>query len=172
MPYPIKARNPVTIFTLHEVDNRFTHSEFTAQQLGIYSRRNWTNSIYMNKFNQLVDDAAKKFEVAQAVNFADLAKQAQLQAKFSQFKSQYNIYFNKLFINRKEFTLRRLHWRDLFNGKYLKASLIGSFGYPRYVLNKIAVILTVFIFLQCLFGLFRRAFNAYNHKSLLLPNIT
>ena len=27
------------------------------------------------KFNQLVDDAAEKFEVAQAANFADLAKQ-------------------------------------------------------------------------------------------------
>ena len=34
------------------------------------------------EFNQLVDDAAQKFEVAQAVNFADHAKQAQLQAQF------------------------------------------------------------------------------------------
>ena len=34
------------------------------------------------KFNQLVDEAAEKFEVARAVIFADLAKQAQLQAKF------------------------------------------------------------------------------------------
>ena len=30
------------------------------------------------KINQLVADAAEKFEVARAVNFADLAKQAQL----------------------------------------------------------------------------------------------
>ena len=37
------------------------------------------------KFNQLVDDAAaEKIEIAQALNFADLAKQAQLQAQFSQ----------------------------------------------------------------------------------------
>ena len=28
------------------------------------------------KFDQLVDDAAENFEVARAVNFADLAKQA------------------------------------------------------------------------------------------------
>ena len=35
------------------------------------------------KLNHLVDDATEKFEVAQAVNFADLAKQAQLQAQFS-----------------------------------------------------------------------------------------
>ena len=60
------------------------------------------------KFNQLLDDAAKKKEVAQAVNFTDLAKQAQLQAQFSQLQSQYNNYFNKFFINGKEFTLRRL----------------------------------------------------------------
>ena len=31
------------------------------------------------KFNQPVDDPAEKFEVARAVNFADLAKQATLQ---------------------------------------------------------------------------------------------
>ena len=80
------------------------------------------------KFNQLVDDAAEKFEAALTVNFADLAKQAQLQAQFSQLRNEYNNYFNKLFINGKEFTLRRLDWRDLINGNYLKESLIGIFG--------------------------------------------
>ena len=67
------------------------------------------------KFNQLVDDAAEKFEVAQAGNFADLTKQAHLQSQFSQLQAEYNNYFNKLFINGKEFTLRRLDWRDLIN---------------------------------------------------------
>ena len=60
------------------------------------------------KFNQLVDGAAEKFEVEQAVNFANLAKQAQLQTQFSQLRSQYNNYFNKLFFDGKEFTLRCL----------------------------------------------------------------
>ena len=54
------------------------------------------------KFNQSIDDPVKKFEVAQAVNFADLGKQAQLQAQFSQLQSQYNNFFNKLFIYEKE----------------------------------------------------------------------
>ena len=72
------------------------------------------------KFNQLVNDAAEKFEVIQAVNFADLAKQAQIQAQFSQLQSEYNKYFNKFFINGKEFTLRRLEWSYLINGNYLK----------------------------------------------------
>ena len=87
------------------------------------------------KFNQLVDDRAVKFEVALAVNFADLAKQAQLQAQFSQIRIEYNDYFNKLSINGKEFTLRRRDWRVLSNGNYLKESLIGIFGYPWYVLK-------------------------------------
>ena len=98
------------------------------------------------KFNQLVDDAAEKFEVARAVNFADIAKQAQLQAQFSQLRSEYNDYFNKLFINGKEFTLRRYHFLDLVNGNYLKESLIGILGYPLYVLKEIAIIWTVFNF--------------------------
>ena len=41
----------------------------------------------------------------------------------------------ELFINGKEFTLRRLYWRDLINGNYLKESRIGIFGYPWYVFN-------------------------------------
>ena len=40
------------------------------------------------KFNQLVEDAADKFDVAQSVNFANLAKQAQLLAQFSQLQCQ------------------------------------------------------------------------------------
>ena len=98
-PYPIKSRNPVRTFTPDELENRFTHADFTAQQLGIYSQHDCTKSIYKMKFNQLVDDAAEKFEVAQAVNFADLAKQAKLKAQFSKLQSEYNSYFNKLFIN-------------------------------------------------------------------------
>ena len=42
------------------------------------------------KVNQLVNDAAEKFEVARAVNFADVAIQAQLQAQFSQLRTEYN----------------------------------------------------------------------------------
>ena len=82
------------------------------------------------------------------------------------------ITFNKLFINGREFTLRRLDWRDLINGNYLRESLIGIFGYTWHVLKEIAIIWTVFNFLQCLFGLFRSAFNTYDLKSLLGPNIT
>ena len=77
------------IFTTDEIANRFTHAIFTATKLGIYSQRDWNNPIDKMKFNQLVDDAAEKFEVAQDVNFAHLAKQEQLQAQFSQLQSQY-----------------------------------------------------------------------------------
>ena len=91
------------------------------------------------KFTQLVDDAAEKFEVARAVNFADLAKQAQLKAQLLQLRTEYNDYFDKLFINGKEFTLRRVDWRDLINGNYIKESIIRIFGYPWYVLKKIAI---------------------------------
>ena len=49
------------------------------------------------KFNQLVVNAAENFEAARAVIFADLAKQAQLKAQFSQLRTEYNDYFNKLF---------------------------------------------------------------------------
>ena len=119
------------------------------------------------KFNPLVDDTAEKFEVARAVIFADLTRQAQL--KVSQLRTEYNDYFNRLFIKGREFTLRRLDWRDLINGNYFKESLIGIFGYPWYVLIEIAIIWTVFNVLQCLFGLFRSAFNTYNLKSLLGP---
>ena len=41
------------------------------------------------KFRQLVDDAVEKFGVAKALKFADLARQAQLQARYSQLESQY-----------------------------------------------------------------------------------
>ena len=73
-PYPIKARNPVRTFTPDEVKNRFTHADFTAQQLGIYSEHGWNKSIDKANFNQIVDDATEKFEVEKAVNFPDLAK--------------------------------------------------------------------------------------------------
>ena len=96
------------------------------------------------KFNQLIDEVAENFEVVRALNFADLSKQAKLQAQFSQLRTEYNDYLNKLFINGKELTLRRLDWLDLIIGNYLKESLIGIIGYPWYVLKEIAIIWTVF----------------------------
>ena len=146
-PYPIKVRSPVRTFTADEVENTFTHADFTAQQFSIYSQHNWTKSIDKMKFNQLIDDAADKFEVAQAVDSTNLAKKAQSKAQFLQLQSEYNNYFNKLFISGKKITLRRLDWRDLINGNFLKESLIGIFGYPWYVLKKITIIWTVFNFL-------------------------
>ena len=119
------------------------------------------------RFNPLVDDAAEKFEVARAVNFAALAKQTQSQAQFSRQRTEYNDYSNKLFINGKEFTLRCFDWRDLINGCYLKEPLIGIFGYSWYVIKEIAIIWTVFNLLQFIFGLFRNVLNTYNLKTLL-----
>ena len=58
-----------------------------------------------------------------------------MQAEFSQFQIEYYNCFEKLFINGKEFTLRRLDRRDLINGNYLKESLTGIFRYPWYVLK-------------------------------------
>ena len=60
------------------------------------------------KFNQLLDDTTNKIESAQAVNFADLAKQAQMQAQFSQLQSEYRNYSKGIFIKGKESTLCRL----------------------------------------------------------------
>ena len=48
-PYPIKAQNQVKTSTHDEVESHFTHSDSTAQQLGIYSQRDWTNSIDIMK---------------------------------------------------------------------------------------------------------------------------
>ena len=76
-PYPCKAKNHRRMFMPYETENHFTNADFAAQQLGIYSQRDWTDSIDRMKFNQLVDDAAEWFETAQAVYVADLAKPAQ-----------------------------------------------------------------------------------------------
>ena len=60
---------------------------YVAKEIGL-------NQYIKLEANQLVDDAAEKLELelAQAINFADLAKQ--------------------LFIIRQEFTNRPLFWRD------------------------------------------------------------
>ena len=106
--YPIELRNHVKIFTADEIELHFIHAEFTPQQIVIYSQRDWTSSIDNLNFNQIVDNALEKFEVARAVKFVDLSKQAQLQEQFLQ-QSQYTTCFNKLFINGKEFTIGHLN---------------------------------------------------------------
>ena len=58
-PYPMKAKNHRRMFMPYETENHFTNADFAAQQLGIYSRRDWSDSIDKMKFNQLVDDATE-----------------------------------------------------------------------------------------------------------------
>ena len=82
------------------------------------------------KFNQWVDKTAEQIEVARAVNFADLAEMDQLKTHYSLLQSQNTIYFNKIFVNGKQFTIRRLDWRYLINGDHLTDSFVESFGKP------------------------------------------
>ena len=70
------------------------------------------------EFNQLGDDAAEQFELAQAVSFADLAKQEQLQTQILQSQKQYTDCFDKLFNNGKKFTLHRFNWHHSTNGNF------------------------------------------------------
>ena len=120
------------------------------------------------KFNQLVDDAAEKFARAVILQI--------LQNKHNYKHNSHNYAQNiTIILTNSLLTAKNSPSADLIgvtNGNYLKESLIGIIGYPWYVLKEIAIIWTVLNFLQCLFGLFRSAFNTYNLKSLLGPNIT
>ena len=115
------------LFTPDEFEFHVTQVNFPEQKLGIYRQRDWTSPLDKMKFRQLVDDAVEKFGVAKALKFEDLARQAQLQARYSQLESQYKKYFYKLYIKSAEFALQ-FDWRDLINKNHLKYSLIGIFG--------------------------------------------
>ena len=123
------------------------------------------------KFNQLVDDAADNFEVAKAVYFAVLVRQAQLHDQFSELQNQCTNYFNQLFMNGKHFTLHLVYCRDLINRNYLKECLIGVMEVSLVRSKRYNHNLDKFNFLQEFFiGLFRSAFHAGNLKSILRPN--
>ena len=68
----LKSETKVRTVMLDEIENHFTNADCTALQLAMYSKRNGTDSIKKMKFNQIVDDATEKFEVAHAVNFQTL----------------------------------------------------------------------------------------------------
>ena len=72
--YPNKAQNHAKMFTPDGIELRFTQINFTAQQLGIFSKREWTNSIDKMKYNQIADDAAEKTEVNKFCGFSTPSK--------------------------------------------------------------------------------------------------
>ena len=90
-------RNEVKTFKPDEVENRFNHAIFIAQQLGIYSQRHWTNSINKVEFNQLVDDAAEKFEIVKAVNLQTLQNKHKYKHNFNNYKVNEPITLTKFF---------------------------------------------------------------------------
>ena len=104
---------------------KITQVKLTAQQIGIFSQSDGTLPIDKMNFNQWVDDAAKKIEAPQVVNFAEWAQQDHLQAYFSQLQWPYTEYFNKLFINSKN---PHFDWCDLIMRIFLENSFIGIFA--------------------------------------------
>ena len=131
-PYSIKDGNHVRKITLDEIENRFTHADYTAQQLVIFSKRNWTDSINKMQFNQSVDGAAKKFEVAQVVNFQTLQNKHRYVHNFHNNKANRPIISANSLLMEKSFLFMEksfhLDWRELIDGNYLKQCLIGVIG--------------------------------------------
>ena len=124
------------------------------------------------KFKQLVDDAAEKqLKLQKLLTLLTLQNKHKYNHNFHNCKANtQNISIN--FFNGNKFKFCHLNWREIINAIYLRESLIELFVYPWCVLKQIVINRTVFNSLQCHSGLFRSAFNAYNLKSFLGPNIT
>ena len=80
-----------------EIESGFTQADFTAQELGIYNHTDWTDSTDKMILNQIKADVAEELEVARAVNFSDLAKQAVTSTIFTITKPIHKLFQYTLF---------------------------------------------------------------------------
>ena len=117
-----------------------------------------------------IRDRAEPLHEATAANAQKLFELDQLGLRDANKRYKNSLKWLKdLNINGYNFQIDQLtiNWKEIFDGKLLKDQIINVFGWPWYILEKIAILFAMVNFLLFLFNIIIKIYNAFAiHKAI------
>ena len=170
-PFPIKVETILHTISPEEirVDNLFRRASLIEN--GIFSKKQLIKERERDLFREYIRDRAEPLHEATSANAQKLLELDQL-GPLDAYK-RYEISLKRLKdlnINGYNFQIDQptINWKEIFDGKWLKDQIITVFGWPWYILEKIAILYAMVNFLLFLFNVVIKFYNAFAiHKAFV-----
>ena len=161
-PYPVKVETILNTISPEEIvlDNMF--SKASLIESGIYKNENLLH-VYVRDLEEPLQEATS----ANAQKILELEQLGLLQT-YKNYEQSLK-WLRELNINGYSFQIDQpsINWKEIFDGAWLKEQILKIFGWPWYVLEKMAIIYAMISMILFITHLIRKFYNAFAiHKAI------
>ena len=169
-PYPIKVETILETISPEEIvlDNMF--SKASLIESGIFSKEQLIQERKRDLLHEYMRDREKPLQEAQSANAQKLLELEQLGLLQTYKNYEHSLKWLKdLNINGYNFQIDQpsINWKEIFDAAWLKDQILSIFGWPWYILEKMAIIYAMMSMILFVTNLIIKFYNAFAiHKAI------
>ena len=169
-PYPVKVETMLNTISPEEtvLDNMF--SKASLIESGIYSKEQLVQERKKDLLHEYMRDREKPLQDAQSANALKLLELEQLSLLQTYKNYEQSLkWLRDLNINGYNFQIDQpsVNWKEFFDGAWLKDQILTIFGWPWYILEKMAIIYAMISMILFITNLIIKFYNAFAiHKAI------
>ena len=169
-PYPVKVETILNTISPEEIvlDNMF--SKASLIESGIYSKEQLIQERKRDLLHEYMRDREKPLQEATSANAQKLLELEQLGLLQTYKNYEQSLKWLKdLNINGYNFQIDQpsVNWKEIFDGEWLKDQILSIFGWPWYILEKMAIIYAMISMILFTTNLVIKFYNAFAiHKAI------
>ena len=169
-PYPVKVETVLNTISPEEIELDNMFSKASLIESGIYSREQLIQERKRDLLHEYMREREKPLQEATSANAQKLLELEQL-GLLQTYKSyeQSLKWLKDLNINGYIFQIDQpsVNWKEIFDGAWLKEQILSIFGWPWYILEKMAIIYAMISMILFLTNLIIKFYNAFAiHKAI------
>ena len=163
-PYPVKVETKLNTISPEEIvlDNMFNKASLVES--GIYSKEQLVQERKRDLLHEYMRDREKPLQEATSANAQKLLELEQLGLLQTYKNYEQSLkWLRDLNINGYNFQIDQpsVNWKEIFDGAWLKEQKLTIFGWPWYVLEKMAIIYAMIRMILFITNLIVKFYNAF-----------
>ena len=168
--YPVKVETILNTISPEEIvlDNMFSKAKLIES--GIYSKEQLIQERKRDLFHEYMRDREKPLQEATSANAQKLLELEQLGLLQTYKNYEQSLkWLSDLNTNGYNFQIDQpsVNWKEIFDGAWLKELILTIFGWPGYVLEKMAIIYAMISMILFITNLIIKFYNAFAiHKAI------
>ena len=163
-PYPVKVETKLNTISPDEIELDNMFSKASVIESGIYSKEQLVQEPQRDLLHEYMRDREKPLQEATSANAQKLLEieQLGLLETYKNYEKSLK-WLRDLNINGYNFQIDQpsVNWKEIFDGEWLKDQVISIFGWPWYILEKMAIIYAMLSMILFITNLIIKFYNAF-----------
>ena len=169
-PYPLKVEKILNTISPEKIVLVNMFSKASLIESGIYSKEQLVQERKRDLLHEYMQDREKPLQEATSANAQKLLELEQLGLLQTYMNYEQSLkWLRDLNINGYNFQIDQpsVNWKEIFNGAWLKEQILTIFGWPWYVLEKMAIKYAMISMILFITNLIIKFYNAFAiHKAI------